>query len=960
MAIPILKTKLYLPASQARAVPRPRLIVRLNEGLRPGCKLILISAPAGFGKTTLVSEWIQTAGEGIPPVGEGDRAPREREGGSTPPLRFAWLSLDRGDNDPVRFLAYLAAALGSVDEGLGHQVLDAVQSPQPPAAETVLTALLNGLAEYPDPIVLVLDDYHEITALPVHKALLFALEHLPPHVRLVLATRNDPPWPLARLRARQAMVELRTPELRFTLDEAATYLNAVMGLGLCAEDLTTLDARTEGWISGLQMAALALHSRLGAQGPRDMSAFIRAFGGSHRFVLDYLVEEVLERQPAEVQAFMLHTSILDRLCAPLCDALTERTDSQAVLNRLERANLFVVPLDAQRCWYRYHRLFADLLRARLQHMQPDQASVLHRRASAWLERNDLLSEAIDHALAGGDLERAADLVEKNAEATLMRGEVATFVRWIDALPERAVRARPRLRFYYAWTLLWEGRSLGIIESLLQDAAGGEESAGGEGSAGGKGSAGGERIAGSTTALRSLLAAFRGQLSLAIELARRALEELPEEERFVRTFVAWILSATQLGAGGATADSQALDDVLALSQQAGNVMLSFVIECNRAELWMRQGWLERAAATYQRALDRVTDPRGHRLPIAGQALFGLGELSRERGDLEAATRSLAEGMRLIEQWTEIGPLEGYICLARVRWAQGDRAGTWEAIEKARKLAADYDLTELDDLSVAMFQAWFWVAEGDEENAERWARSRDLYRYIDTPLQEKVGDSYEHRMLKYELTVLARLLIAQGRPAQAVRVLAPVAPIAKRRRRTGLLIECLALQALAWRAQGDLDRALCTLDRALTTGEPEGYLRIFVDEGEPMRSLIAAFRSRIGGRDGSIREPAQAARMRAYVDRLLAAYAPSSVQPPVSPPAPPQAPARAQAALIEPLSEREQQVLGLLRTSLSQPEIADRLYVSVNTVRSHVKHIYGKLDVHSRTEAVERAEELGLFS
>jgi LuxR family maltose regulon positive regulatory protein len=434
-----------------------------------------------------------------------------------------------------------------------------------------------------------------------------------------------------------------------------------------------------------------------------------------------------------------------------------------------------------------------------------------------------------------------------------------------------------------------------------------------------------------------------------------LESLPPQEQFVRSFVTWILNAAQVGAVGAGAESQAFADVLALSQRAGNVMLSFIVECNRAELWMRQGRLERAAATYQQALDRVTDARGQRLPIAGQALFGLGELARERGDLQAAARYLTQGIRLIEGWSEVGPLEGYICLARVRWAQGDRAGAWEAIETARRLAEDYDLTELDDLSVAIFQAWLWVAEGDWQNAERWARSRDLYSYIDAPLQEKVGDPYEHRMHKYELLVLARLLIAEGRPAEALQALEPLAPLAEWRERQGLLIECLALQALAWRAQGDPERALDVLARALAAAEPEGYLRVFVDEGEPMRALIADFRSRIAGR-------ADAARLRAYADRLLAAYASPSAPLPPSPQAAPAQAAngRHPGALIEPLSQREREVLRYLRTPFSQPEIADRLYISVNTVRSHVKHIYDKLDVHSRTAAVERAEELGLLS
>jgi len=949
VAIPILKTKLYLPPERARAVARPRLLARLDEGLRPGCSLVLVSAPAGFGKTTLVSEWIASHHRGGPRLEPGG-AVVAPEGGMTlrqaqgrlPSLQVAWLSLDSGDNDPARFLAYLAAALQSADVEVGHDVRAALQSPQPPEAEAVLTALLNALAEYPGPLALVLDDYHEITAQEIHDALLFTLDHLPPHVHLVLATRIDPPWPLARLRARQAMVELRVPDLRFTLDEATTYVNDVMGLALSAEQLAALDARTEGWISGLQMAALALQAVALQASPsrdesraRDVAAFVREFDGSHRYVLDYLVEEVLERQPAEVQTFLLRTSILDRLTAPLCDALLERTDSQARLTALERANLFLVPLDGERRWYRYHRLFADLLRARLLRAEPDQGRALHLRASLWLEQNDLPEAAIDHALAGHDLERAAELVERHAEATLMRGEVATFWRWTDALPAPLLRARPRLSLYSAMTLLWRGRSTVAIESLLQDVEAGEAG-----------------LKGAFAALRGLLAALRGQAAPATELLDRALEQLPPQEQFARTYVTWVLSVLRVGRGGQDAmhpapdGERAFGDVLALSRQAGNVLLTFMAECNRAELLMRQGHLARAAATYQRALDQITGDREESPPVAGQALIGLGEVARLRGDLGEAARQFTEGIRLLEQWTQVGPLEGHMGLARVLWAQGERARAWEALDVARKLAVDYDLSELDDYSVAMVGAGFHVEQGEWEQVQRWAEMRGLYAYLDTPLHEAPGDSYDHRMHKYELLVLARMLIAQGQAAEARQALESLPALAERRGRPGLLIEVYALQALAWQACGDRERALDALERALVLGEPEGYLRPLLDEGERMRSLIGDFRLRISGRAG-------AAHLSAYVERLLGEEEGEAASPPGAvPPAQP-------SALVEPLSERELEVLRLLNTPLSQPEIAERLYVSINTVRTHVKHVYEKLGVHARTAAVERAEELGLL-
>jgi LuxR family maltose regulon positive regulatory protein len=818
----------------------------------------------------------------------------------------------------------------------------------------MLVPLINELAGLRGPSVLVLDDLHTITAEPIHEALFFLIDHLPPQIHVVVLTRVDPPWPVARLRARRQMTELRTQDLRFTQDQVTSLVNDVMGLDLSVEDVRLLDARTEGWIAGLQLAALAMDNPLPAgRGPDGKgpgaSAFIQALSGSHRFVLDYLVEEVLDRQPGEVQDFLLKTSILDRLSAPLCDVMLGGSESEATLHRLERANLFLVPLDGERRWYRYHRLFADLLRSRLQRREPDEVPALHRRASLWYEANGLPAEAIHHALATGDVERAALWVERNAEGTLMRGEVATLTRWIDALPDDAVRARPQLCFFAAWTLVWQGRSLQTIESLLQDAS--LQDAG----------QGGGLVAGRVTAMRALLAGFRGQAVLSADLARRALEQLPAEDRFARTLATWILISIQ--AAGDAGDSQVLDDVLATSQRAGNVMLAFWIVCNRAELHMRQGRLHQAAAGYRQALEMAIDGRGRRLPIAGAALTGLGELWREWNDLERAAQVLLEGIRLSEQWTEIGPLEAYICLARVRWAQEDREGAWDAIDRARELAVRFDLTELDDLTVALIRARLHAAQGDLGAVQRWAEARDLFRYIDTPLREEAGDRYDHRMVKYELLVLARLLIAQGQPTEALQVLEPLVPIAERRERPGILIESYALQALAWRAQGDLDRALSALERALSLSEPEGYTRILLDEGEPMRSLLAALTSRAAFRSRAAERARagdrdSAGRLYAYADKLLAAYPHARIALPGSPRSGLYV-ARGETAMVEPLTEREQEVLALLRTPLSLPEIAGKLYISANTVRSHVKHIYAKLDVHSRADAVDRAQELGLL-
>ncbi|MBN1978103.1 MAG: tetratricopeptide repeat protein [Anaerolineae bacterium] len=881
---------------------RLHLIEQLNEGLCLGRKLTLASAPAGFGKTTLVSAWAANCGRPV-----------------------AWLSLDEGDNDPARFLTYLAAALQTVGVQVGGEAA---------ATEAYLTALVNQAGSV-DPFILVLDDYHFITAQPVHDVLAFFLDHLPGTVHLVIATRADPPLPVARLRGRGQLTELRLADLRFTPDEAAQFLEQVMGLTLAAEDVAALSSRTEGWIAGLQMAALSL------QGRGDVSRFVAAFTGSNRYILDYLLEEVLRREPERVQEFLLQTSILERLCAPLCSVVVEIGESanrrqgaasptcslagsQSTLEHLERANLFIVPLDDRREWYRYHRLFADLLRQRLHQMYPDRVPALHRRASVWYEESGSMAEAIDHALAAEDLDRAADLIEANAEATLMRGEVSTFLRWIGALPDDLVRARPALSVLYAWMLLWQGQSFSLIESLLCDAEKGDA-----------------RVSGRATALRGLIAGLRGQTERTIELCSLALEQLPEEDRFVRPLALWLLRAIELAEGEGKADMQAIDNVFRMSQRAGNVMLSVMIACNRAEILMRQGQPYEAAATYRKAVELATDAQGRRMPIAGQALVGLGELLREWGELDAAERYLVEGIELGEQWTEVGPLEAYVALARVRWAQGNMASAWDALQKAQELAVKYDVTELDDLSVAMFRAWMWTSQGDLEPARRWAEERDLFAYIDTPLQEEVSDSYDLRIRKYELLVLARLLIAQERPGDALKLLESLIPVAEWRGRPAMLVEICALQALAYQAQGDLDRALDALECALSLAEPKGYVGIFAGEGEPMRVLL--------------REVARRGVAVEYVGRLLPAFSGSKFQASDSRMSSNLQPE----TLPEPLSERELEVLRLLNAHLSNTEVAEKLFISVNTVRFHVKNIYGKLGVHRRSEAIQRAEELELL-
>ncbi len=917
-----------MPPIQPGLVARKRLLERLDEGVRLGHKLLLVSAPAGFGKTTLLAEWISKLKPGV---------------------KFCWLALDEGDDDPARFLAYVVAGLQAFEPDIGKNILDLQQ--QPP--QDALAALINQIATLPGrhaaanpTLVLVLDDMHLVTSQPIYDALAFLLDHLPAQMCLVISTRADPPLPIARLRARGQLTELRQSDLRFMPHEAAEFLNHVKGLGLASDAVSALAARTEGWIAGLHMAALALEPMV-AQGQGDPVGFIRAFAGSNRYVLDYLVEEVLQRQPKSVQQFLLQTSILERLCGSLCDTVMAvesqllpnaqypiPVSSQTMLEYLERANLFIVPLDDRREWYRYHHLFADLLQQRLQQSYPDLSPSLQLRASAWYERNGLVAEAIDYALAAQDFQRAARMVEQVAQATLMRSEVATFLRWMQALPDELARSYPSLGVFYTWALLMSGHPWAGVLARLQEAAEGSQA-----------------VSAQAAALHAFVALFQGQIARAAELSRQALEQLPESEVFMRGFATFSKAAVCFDEGDVEAGRQALDEVFRLGQQTNNITMGIMALCYLAELHLTQGQLLKAQSIYQQALELVTDPAGQRLPVAGIALMGLGELAREWNDFDAATDYLEEGLELGKRWGKVSLLDGYISLARLKQAQGDVKGAQHFIQLAQELAAQFDATQVDDWTVAMCQALLWVRQGNLAAVARWVQERHVDSKLGLDLKD--NDSYLNRHLrKYEQLVLARLLIAQGQPTKALAVLDQVQAQMQQRGRIGRLIEIDALRALAFQAQGELASAVVALERALTRAEPEGYVRLFVDEGEPMRLLILDCRIQISELPRhKLMDTLR--RLLAYIDRLLAAFGDtciSSDQSKIGHPRP---------EMVEPLSEREMQVLRLLTSGLSAAEIAEELIVSVSTVRSHIKNIYAKLDVHSRYQAVARAKEKSLL-
>lgn len=916
MPVPLLATKLYIPTLNRQLVPRPRLVARLQAGL--DCKLTLLSAPAGFGKTTLLCEWIADCG-----------------------LPVAWVSLDEGDNDLTRFLAYLIASLRTLDPEIGGNALAMLQSPKASPAEPVLVELVNDITSEPvnesdqrtreeingglRQMILVLDDFHSITATSIHEAIAFLLDHMPGNLHLIISGRADPALPLARLRGRGQLVELRQSDLRFRLEEVKEFLNQVMDLSLSEKDIDTLASRTEGWIAGLQMAGLSM------QGRQDASAFIQAFSGTNRYILDYLVEEVLGLQSEATQNFLLRSAILERMTGPLCEAVTGQKNGQRILESLERDNLFIVSLDDERRWYRYHQLFADLLYKQLLQVHPELAPELHRRASVWFRANGSLVEAVEHALLAQDHEQAAGMIADEAEAILMRAESGTLLRWLDSLPEEVVHDRPSLCAYQAWALFLDGRPWDEIKSHLVTADCDDLS-----------------MSGKAAALHALAAIYQGRLTQAEELSRQALQELSEDDILLRSIASWNLGMVSLSQGQDQKGINALEEVARVSQETGNLMVTVMVLCNLADVWFKRGQLHQAEAIYQRALEHAIDRQGRRLPVAGQALIGLGEIEREWNQLETATQHLSEGIQLVQNWGNIWAIEGYLSLARVQQAMGKFDAAQDSFVKAQKLAEQFDVTELDDKIVALHLARFRVDQKHFDAVIQWVDERRLRQeaVLEEGMEAEIYINYHIRI--YERIVLARLMIAQGQYQKAINFLTLVIVAAQEAGRVNLMIEANILRSLAFYAQDWVDDALRAVETALSIAEEGGYIRLFVDEGQPMKELLQRVKTH-----GATRN---------YVDVLLKAFDPQPVarilgQEPGG--AILQAQPHESQVLVDPLSQRELQVLRYLMTELSTPEIADELVVAVSTVRSHVKSIYSKLGVHSRFQAVEKGRELGLI-
>ena len=869
------------PLASAKSRPRPRLIERLDEGLRR--KLTLISAPAGFGKTTLVGGWVA----GIPrPV--------------------AWLSLDEGDNDPSRFLAYLVAALQAIETDIGDGVLGALQSPQPPPTEAILTALLNEISTDEDEFVLVLDDYHVIDARAVDDAFAFLLEHLPPQMHLVIATREDPHLPLARLRARDQLGELRAADLRFTPSEAAEFLGGAMGLSLSEDNIAALEERTEGWIAGLQLAAISM------QGHKDATSFIESFTGSHRFVLDYLVEEVLGQQPESVQAFLLRTSILERLCGPLCDAvlLDPAASGQKTLEYIERANLFLVPLDNERHWYRYHHLFAELLQQRLQQSAASSAgdevgdvAELHRRASGWYEDNGLEIEAFRHAAAAHDVERAERLVEGEGIPLQFRGAGAPVLKWLGSLSKTVLDARPSLWVTYASTLMMTGQHTAVeqklraAETALQVTEPDDRT---------------RDLVGRIASMRATLAVIQHDAETIIIQSRRALEFLHPDNLPVRTATTWTLGYAHQLKGDRAAANRAYTEVISTGKSLGDSIYTTAATINLGEIQEADNQLFVATKTYRRVLQLAGDPPD---PIACVAYLGLARIAYQWNDLESAGQHGQQCLRLTRQMESVDTVASCdVFLARLKLAQGDVDDAAAVLDEAGEFVRRHDF-EFRMPEVAAAQVLTLLRQGDLAAAAHLAQ-------------------------RYELPISqARVHLAQGDTSAALAALEPLRSQTEAKGWEDERLEVMVLQAVALQAHGEKDRAAQLLGNALELAEPGGFIRIFLDEGMPMARLLS---------EAAVREI-----MPDYTAKLLSAFEADEHKSAID------SHLRPAQALIEPLSKRELEVLQLIAKGLSNREISERLFLALDTVKGHNRRIFGKLLVRRRTEAVAKARSLDIL-
>jgi ATP/maltotriose-dependent transcriptional regulator MalT len=871
----LLATKLYFPIPRPNFVNRSRLVEKLDSGLRG--PLTLISAPAGSGKTSLMAEWREGTGK---------------------KQRVAWLSLDSADNDLLRFLTYLTAALESASPDLTRSTTSLLQMPQAPLLEVIVDSLLEALSALSVDLILVLDDYHLLTNLQIHDLIERLLSHQPHTFHLAILTRADPPLPLGRLRVRNELTEIRANDLRFTLDEVAAFLSQTMGLSLSQEQTASLEARTEGWIAGLQLAALSM------QGRGDVEDFVTAFTGSHHYVVDYLVDEVLSLQSEKTRDFFLKTSILERMNGSLCNALTGESDGQSVLEELHRSNLFVSALDDDRQWYRYHHLFADVLQNRLRQASANTIPELHHKAAEWFESNGFLSEAMAHAFAAKDMDFAAKMIDRNSAVMLMRGEMRTLLQWMDAI-DPILQQYASLCIAKAWALAFTNRS-DAVEELLQEA---ERLIADDAN---------HPIWGDIAALRANLLIARGQSRAAIEHARDALKRLPEGNLIVRGVVNLTLGGACWAEGELTESFAALDEASRIGLKVGSAHLASAALYGLAYGYTLLGGLHRARVYYEQAIQASTWKDGQLLPTAAEASIGLGNLLYEWNDLSAAENYLEDGIRLSHQLGRLSTLAyGQISMARLQQANGQVAQALALLKDAEKHLQSSVLHPVAEALLVAAKMELALHRGDLQSAEQRSYS------VDGPISH--FNSAEYVQYGY-------LLLARKDVSQAVKLAEYLLEFATSHGWNDLSIRADILHAQALAEQGQTARAIQSMRRALNLAQPEDYMRVFLDQGESVKKILGLMKPEEEGQ-------------RNYIYKLLAAFGGTSVL--IHPP------------LIDPLSDREMEVLRLFALGKSNQQIADELFLATGTVKKHLNNIFGKLNVQNRTECVARARELNLL-